>query len=263
MTNCMTPKASNNVMYNPCRIIDIVDEAKDVKTFLLESSLNAKPGQFVKVWIPGVNEKPFSVSSSNGITVKKFGEFTTKLFESQEGDTMMIRGPYGNSFLDFAGNGEKYIVAGGIGAAPLVFLSEQLKATVLLGAKTKDEIAFEKRFRERCNVMISTDDGTYGKGGFVIGLLDDINIEKDSQFFICGPEKMVMFAAKKALNYTKAENIILSLERYMKCSVGLCGSCEFNGYRVCIDGPVFSYDKVLHSELGESKRDKSGNMVKL
>ncbi len=250
-------------LYSPCRIIDIVDEAKDVKTFLLESSLDAKPGQFVKVWIPGVNEKPFSISGSNSITVKKLGEFTSKLFESQEGDTMMIRGPYGNSFLDFAGDGKKYIVAGGIGAAPLVFLSEQLKATVLLGAKTKDEIAFEKRFRERCNVMISTDDGTYGKGGFVIDLLDDINIEKDSQFFICGPERMMVSAAKKALNYTRAENIIFSLERYMKCSVGLCGSCEFNGYRICIDGPVFRYDKLIGSEFGKLKRDGSGRLINL
>ncbi len=247
-------------LYSPCRIIDIVDEAKDVKTFLLESSLDAKPGQFVKVWIPGVNEKPFSISCRNGITIKKLGEFTSKLFESQEGDTMMIRGPYGNSFLDFAGNGKKYIVAGGIGAAPLVFLSEQLKATVFLGAKTKDEIAFEKRFK---SAIISTDDGTYGKGGFVIDLLDDINIEKDSQFFICGPEKMMASAAKKALNYTKAENIILSLERYMKCSVGLCGSCEFNGYRICIDGPVFSYDKLIDSEFGKLKRDGSGRLISL
>lgn len=255
----MTPKASNNVMYKPYKIIDIVDEAKGVKTFLLNNNLNAKPGQFVKVWIPGVNEKPFSVSGSNGITVKMFGEFTSRMFMLDIGDSLMVRGPYGNSFLDFVRSGRKYIIAGGIGAAPLVFLSEQLdNAIVLLGSKTKNEVVFEKRFK---SAIVSTDDGTYGKKGFAIDLLDDINIEKDSQFFICGPEKMMTSAAKKALNYTKPENIILSLERYMKCSVGLCGSCEFNGYRVCIDGPVFIYDKLIGSEFGKLKRDKSGNLV--
>src|SRR3989338_1216439 len=108
-------RETNIAAHNVYRIIDIFDEARDVKTFFLNESLKAKPGQFVKVWIPGMNEKPFSVSYSNGITIKRIGEFTSKLFDLQANDKLWIRGPYGNSFLDFVGSGKKYIIAGGIG----------------------------------------------------------------------------------------------------------------------------------------------------
>lgn len=254
-------KSNDIAMHKAYRITEIADEAKDVKTFFLDSHLKAKPGQFVKVWIPGMNERPFSVSYSNGITVKRIGGFTSALFDLQANDKLWIRGPYGNSFLDFAGNGKKYIIAGGIGAAPLGFLSEHLNnATALLGAKSKDELVFEKRFK---SVLVSTDDGSHGMKGFATDLLGNMEIESSAQFFICGPEKMMLSAAKKAMHHVKAENIILSLERYMKCGVGLCGSCEFSGLRVCTDGPVFSYDKLLDSEFGRQKRDRTGKMVEL
>ncbi len=252
-------RETNIATHNVYRITEIFDEAKDARTFFLDSHLKAKPGQFVMVFIPGIGEKPFSVSYTNGITAKRIGGFTSTLFDLQANDKLWIRGPYGNSFLDFAGSGKKYIIAGGIGAAPLGFLSERLNnATVLLGAKSKDELVFEKRFK---SVLVSTDDGSYGMKGLVTELLDNLKIESNAQFFICGPEKMMLSAAKKAMHHVKAENIILSLERYMKCGVGLCGSCELSGLRVCTDGPVFSYDKLLDSEFGRHKRDRTGKII--
>lgn len=251
-------------MYEHYEIIDILDEADNVKTFIFDKKIIAKPGQFVMLWLPGISEKPFSLSYDNGITVKKFGPFTEKLFDLKIGDKLFMRGPYGNSFLDFVKEGPKYIIAGGTGAAPLAFFADWLnsKPTVLLGAKSKSQLVFEKRFRRHADILISTDDGSLGIKGRTTDLFDKADISKNSQFFICGPEKMMRDAAEKALKYTQAENIILSLERIMKCCRGLCGSCEIGGYRVCIDGPVFRYDKVA-SSLGKYRRDSLGKKISL
>jgi dihydroorotate dehydrogenase electron transfer subunit len=249
-------------MYEPYEIIDITYEADNIKTFLFNKNIAAKPGQFVMVWMPGISEKPFSLSSDNGITVKKLGLFTEKLFSLAIGDKLFIRGPYGNSFLDFARESKKYFIAGGTGAAPLAFFAEWLNENpvVLLGAKTKDELLFEKRFSD---VLVSTDDGSYGTKGMVTDLFDEIKIKNDSQFFICGPEKMMAVAVNKALEHTKPENIILSLERYMKCGHGICGNCEIGGLRVCTDGPVFSYNTLQFTVFGKYKRNKTGKMIEV
>ena len=108
------------------KIIGIVDEARDVKTFLFNKDIGAKPGQFVMAWIPGINEKPFSLSYENGITVKNLGPFTSELFKLDVGDKLWLRGPYGNSFSDFVKDSAKYIIAGGTGAAPLAFFVERV-----------------------------------------------------------------------------------------------------------------------------------------
>ena len=253
-------------MYEECEIIDIVNEANNVKTFLFNKTIDANPGQFVMVWLPGISEKPFSLSYNNGLTVKKLGPFTTALFDLHVGDKLFIRGSYGNSFLDFSKDSNKYLIAGGTGAAPLAFFAEWLKErpTVLLGAKTKDELIFEKRFRNVADILISTDDGSYGTKGMVTDLFDKMNVKSNSKFFICGPERMILECAQKALKYTQGENIILSLERYMKCGYGICGGCEIGGLRICIDGPVFCYKTISElTDFGKFKRDKTGKKVEL
>ncbi len=247
-------------MYEHYKITDIVDEANNVKTFVLDKKILAKPGQFVMLWLPGVSEKPFSLSSDNAITVKRLGVFTERLFKMGIGNELFIRGPYGNSFLDFAKEGNKYLIAGGTGAAPLSFFAEWLNEnpTVLLGARTKDELIFERRFK---GVLASTDDGSHGIKGMVTDLFNEIKIKNNSQFFICGPEKMMAAAVGKALEHTQEENIILSLERYMKCGHGICGNCEIGGLRVCVDGPVFSYSSIKDNEhFGKFKRSKTGRL---
>jgi len=254
------------LMYETYEIVDMVDEASNVKTFLFDKNIPAKPGQFIMVWLPGISEKPFALSSDNAITVKKLGPFTEKLFGLKIGNKLFIRGPYGNSFLDFIRDNNKYFIAGGTGAAPLAFFVEWLnnKPTVLLGAKTKDEIVFEKRFRNLADTLVSTNDGSYGIKGIVTDLFDELKIKNDSQFFICGPEKMMVAAVENALQYTKAENIILSLERYMKCGHGICGGCEIGGLRVCTDGPVFSYETISKfNDFGRVKRDRTGKRVEV
>lgn len=273
----------NKEEHTPYKIEKIKDEAKDVRTFLLdvrENPIIAAPGEFFMIWLPGVSENPFSISycwtDGVGITVRKVGDensFTSKLFELNIGDKLWIRGPYGRSFsIPPIGKDSyyrnRYIVAGGTGAIPLALLSQYIgnnkPPIVLLGAKTKDEIIFEDRFRKYSEkLLISTDDGSYGYKGFVTDLFDQIEIEPRSIFHICGPEKMMVVAAEKAAKYVDQEAIQLSLERYMKCGQGVCGSCEVNGYRVCIDGPVFSYSQIRGGDFGKYKRDRSGKKVEI
>lgn len=273
----------NKEELTPYKIKQIKDEAKDVRTFLLdvrENPISAAPGQFFMIWIPGVSENPFSISylwtDGVGITAKKVGKenaFTSKLFELNPGDKLWIRGPYGTHFsIPPIGEGSyyrnRYIVAGGTGAIPLAPLSQHIgnnkPPTVLLGAKTKEEIIFEEKFRKHSEkLLISTDDGSYGYKGFVTDLFDQIEIEPRSVFYICGPEKMMAVAAEKALKYSDADSILLSLERYMKCATGKLGCCEINGYRVCADGPVFPYSKIRGGDFGKYKRDKSGKKVEI
>ncbi|MFH0832202.1 MAG: dihydroorotate dehydrogenase electron transfer subunit [Candidatus Aenigmatarchaeota archaeon] len=243
-------------MYEVCKIIDVVDEAKNVRTFFLDKKIDAMPGQFVMVWLPGINEKPFSLSYENGITVKMLGPFTKSLFDLHIGDKLWIRGPYGNSFIDFVGDSKKYLIAGGTGAAPLAFFAEWLneKPTVILGARSKDGLVFADRFRKKSNLLITTNDGSCGSCGFVTDLVKD----DDAQFFICGPEKMMLACVQKIKT---PENIILSLERYMKCGCGICGNCELSGLRVCKDGPIFRYSAIVNSDFGRSKRNEIGKMV--
>ncbi|MEA1992883.1 MAG: dihydroorotate dehydrogenase electron transfer subunit [Euryarchaeota archaeon] len=233
-------------------ITEIVEEARDVKTFFLDKEFNAKPGQFAMLWLPGVNEKPMSFSYKNGFTVKKVGPFTEKMCRLSEGDKIGIRGPYGNCFSLKKGRTE--IIGGGTGLAPLRFLAERLNADlkILLGFRTKSEIFFEEEFSKHGEVFVSTDDGSYGKKGVITEHID-MDFE---HYYVCGPEPMM----KRCSELLEAKNVEYSLERYMKCGIGLCGSCEVGGYLVCKDGPVFS---ALPDGIGEYKRDKTGGRVPL
>ncbi len=253
------------------RITGIKDEIKDVKTFILDNPMAVAPGSFVMVWLPGVSENPFSVSHHFplSITVKRVGDetsFTSRLSSLHVGDRLWIRGPYGHTFPLPSSNNMHYLVAGGTGAIPLAFLSEHSnvgkeKLFAFLGAKNKDEILFEERFKRAIGedrVLVSTEDGSYGYRGLVTDLFDCVNLKPNSRFYVCGPEKMMKFAAEKAVKYTDARNIYLSLERYMKCGRGLCGSCEVNGYRTCVDGPVFTYRQLSEGDFGRYSRTRSG-----
>ncbi|HEC95626.1 MAG TPA: dihydroorotate dehydrogenase electron transfer subunit [Euryarchaeota archaeon] len=232
-------------------ITEIVEESKDVKTFFVDKRFDAKPGQFAMLWIPGVNEKPMSFSYRNGFTVKKVGEFTKKMHELCEGDKIGIRGPYGSSFS--LKNGKIEIIGGGTGLSPLRFLAESIKREVkiLLGFKNKKEVFFEEEFKKYGEVLVSTDDGSYGKKGFITEYTDT----SFDYYYVCGPEMMM----KRCSEILKSKEVEYSLERYMKCGVGLCGSCEVGGYLVCKDGPVF---KELPEGFGEYKRDRTGRRIK-
>jgi dihydroorotate dehydrogenase electron transfer subunit len=242
----------------PVSITEIKNETPSVKTFFFDREFSFEPGQFVMVWVPGVDEVPMALSSKNSITVQKVGDATGAMFDLAPGATLGIRGPFGNGFT----KGEKMLaIAGGVGAAPLLPLARSdCVMTMLLGARTENELLFIDQLDESTDVLIATDDGTLGQHGFVTDLLNDLNLATYDRVAVCGPEPMMRAVLAKIDGLGFASRTEFSLHRYMKCGVGVCGSCciDPDGLRVCRDGPVFSGDHLKKSEFGHYLRDASG-----
>lgn len=239
-----------------------------MKTIRFAEKLDGVPGQFVMVWVPGVDEFPMSLSFTGnrfGITYQIVGDGTRSLAEKLPGDKIGIRGPYGHGFTAKGKN--LLLVGGGAGMAPigpLVELSRNRKARVdlVLGAKTREELLFEKRStKSGASVHVSTDDGTKGFKGLATELAESIMATKKFDLICaCGPEKMI--AKLVGIASKKKTPMEASLERLMKCGIGVCDSCALDGKHVCKDGPVFS-DKELKrfDEFGKTKLDPAGRKV--
>ena len=242
-------------------------ETDDIKTIMFTHSKPVQPGQFYMIWIPEVDEIPMSVSYINqdekGITFRDVGEATHALILKKTNDKIGIRGPYGHGF---SLHGKKILfVAGGTGIAmiaPAVEKSLRLgkSVEVILGAKTKKDLFFTNRLQQStATVHIATDDGSNGFKGFATDLAEELLKSNDfDAVYTCGPELMM----KKLYQICENTDIIFeaSLERYMKCGVGLCGQCVVGkGIRVCVEGPVFS-KSILKDipDFGVFSRDASG-----
>ncbi len=241
-------------------ITKVVEETPTIRTFYFDTSFESIPGQFVMVWIRGVDEIPMALSYENAITVQKVGPATSALFELEECDSLGIRGPFGNGFE--IKEGHILLIAGGVGAAPLAPLAERCCAngtevTTLLGARIKDELLFRERFASAGEVRITTDDGSEGEHGYVTQLIK--GKECYAQIYCCGPEVMM----KKVLDKVSPSRIQFSLHRYIKCGLGICGACCVDGLRVCKDGPVFSGEVLKSTEFGVYWRNECGERVRM
>ena len=239
-------------------ITKVVEESPSVFTLFFDRSFPSKIGQFVMIWVPGVDEIPMALSYPNAITVQRVGDATTHLVSKKPGDKIGVRGPFGNGFRIGAKN---LAIAGGVGAAPLLRIGLEYPDTVFLqGARTKSELIFHQMLSKSCNLEVATDDGSAGYHGYVAGLLEKIPVEIFDSILVCGPE-MMMFSVLKALeNRGVLHKAQFSMHRYMKCGVGLCGSCclDPEGVCVCKDGPVFPGNLLIKSELGKYHRNASG-----
>ena len=259
------------------KIQEVKEDSLTVKTFTFQDRLcgKAEPGQFVMVWIPGVDEIPVSLSTItlNGltsITVAQVGEATKALHQRKRGDTLGIRGPYGKGFTLTEGN--TMIVGGGTGLAPLMPLTEKLvklttKTTFLLGAKTKDEILFLDRINRifskvNAEIVATTEDGSYGLNGVVTDQAEQrLAKERFNMIYACGPEQMMFKMFLLAERYHMPFQA--SLERIMRCAIGLCGSCVIGKLRVCKDGPVLTSEQLrtVNVEFGKFKRSFQGRKI--
>jgi dihydroorotate dehydrogenase electron transfer subunit len=249
------------------KVLENRPETKDVKTIRLDKTLSVRAGQYVMLWIPEVGEKPFSLSKVGKnveITYDVKGKFTKALFSLNPGDLIGVRGPYGNGWSP---RGKRICaVAGGIGLAPMMPLIEAGKAkfTVIYGAKNVDYLVFRKRLEKtKTSVVFTTDDGSFGKKCFACdALIGVLGAGKYDMVLTCGPEAMM----KKVADICKSMKMPcqVSLERYMKCGIGLCGSCAIDpkGLRVCKDGPMFWAKDLVDSEFGSYNRGKSGSKQK-
>ncbi len=245
-----------------------------MKTFTLTDKLcaKAKPGQFLMLWIPGVDEIPLSVLDTDdnlvSVSVKAVGDATRHLHMLEAGATIGVRGPFGNCFTE--SRGRVLLVGGGTGTAPLLFLAKQLavkteRLSFIEGAKTKDELLFVHELGGVCsekNLITTTEDGTAGLQCLVTQPLANLlDKEKFEMIYTCGPEIMV----KKIFEMTEKCKLPIeaSLERLMRCGIGLCGSCVIGKYRVCRDGPVFNAAQLreVKEELGISKLGFDGSRI--
>ncbi|MHA2180120.1 MAG: dihydroorotate dehydrogenase electron transfer subunit [Promethearchaeota archaeon] len=240
------------------KIESVIEHSSDIKSIILRNDRTAqmyKPGMFVFLWLPDIDFLPMSISKVEGnrieITVQKIGDGTAKLFDLTVGDSIGIRGPFGNSWS--YGNGTNLlIVGGGMGIAAITSLIESLKntnnnITVAIGAKDKTSLIFAERLMELIpNTMCTTDDGSFGRKCYVTDSIDEIISANNIDLILtCGPEEMM----KKVLDIAESNNIKIqaSLERKMKCGLGLCGSCcigEKNDISVCKDGPIFNSEQL-------------------
>jgi dihydroorotate dehydrogenase electron transfer subunit len=249
-------------------VSDHRNETSMIKSLRFKETLIATPGQFVMVWVPGVDEFPMSVSYAGdrcGITYQIIGDGTRALASKKPGDKIGLRGPYGKGFSI---HGKKLLlVGGGAGMAPLAPLVEMAigkGATVdlVLGAKTREELLFESRSAVAgARLHVSTDDGSVGFKGMATELAQIVvSKQKFDHMYACGPEKMLV----KLLTIATERGVPMqaSLERVMKCGIGICDSCAIDGKHVCRDGPVFSDGDLRKLEdLGKSKLDAAGRKI--
>ena len=260
-------------------ILSVETQSPTVKIFTFKDKqcARAKPGQFLMLWIPSVDEIPLSIldAKENGIVsvaVKKVGEATGAFHEKSVGELVGVRGPFGNCFT--LKGGRILMVSGGTGTAPILFLAERLtpkitKLVFVLGAKTREELLFMNRLKrtldeEKTQLIAATEDGSYGIKGLATKPLERLlERERFDMIYTCGPEQMMRKVFDLAEKY--GVDLEASLERLMRCGIGLCGSCVVGRYRVCKDGPVFTAKQLrdVKSEFGISKRDFDGRKIPL
>jgi len=254
-------------------ITEIIEETPTIKTFKFDWDMEKlgrpNPGEFVMVW-NFKNEKPMSISQINdnqlAISVKNIGEFTSQLHGLEVGDEIGVRGSYGNGFNNSLEGKKILVIGGGVGMAPIASITSDLlkkdnDVDVVAAAVTKDELLFTD-YLENLGATIHpcTDDGSFGFKGFAtdctVSLLEDATYD---YAFVCGPEIMM----KGIFDILEDASIPAqySLERYMKCALGVCGQCcvDGEGWRICVEGPVFENDKIYQiTEFGKYRRDASG-----
>ena len=242
----------------PVTITRMVQESPNVITIYFDQDFSSLPGQFVMVWAVGIDEIPMALSYPNAITVQRVGDATTALVTKKPGDKIGIRGPFGNRF---AIHGKTLAIAGGVGIAPLLRVGlEYPDVTFLLGARTAKELVFYDVLSSACDVRIATDDGSAGYHGYVAGLLIEINLDEYETIVVCGPDLMMRSILDILESRNALEKSQFSMHRYMKCGVGLCGSCciDPDGVCVCKDGPIFTGHMIIKSELGKYHRSAAG-----
>ncbi len=251
------------------RVSSRVSETPSTVTLRFPFDTPALPGQFVMAWFPGDDELPMSLSytegPSKGITVKVMGETSRHVQSIAAGDPIGIRGPYGNRF-DLSPR-RVLVVAGGSGAAVLAPAAEAARlhgseVVVALGATKAPELLFRDRFRAMgARVEVATDDGSEGLRGFVTAVAEtELARGRFEAVWTCGPEVMMrkVIAAAEPLQVP----VYCSMERHMKCALGMCDACALGPYHVCTDGPVFPADRLkVVADFGRFHRDASGRRV--
>lgn len=256
---------NNDYISYSSTIVDLCKHTKMEWTFTMtvQDSSIVKPGQFFEISIPKYGEAPISVSgigdNTVDFTIRNVGKVTSEIFKLDKGDSLLIRGPYGNGFdvTEYEGK-EILLVAGGTGLSPVRGVvdyfakhPEKCKSfTLICGFKSPEDVLFKadiERWKETIHVVQTVDrapDGYEGPVGMVTKFIPDVKFEDVSNAvaIVVGPPIMMKFVV---IEFTKLgiqeEQIWTSQERKMCCGLGKCGHCRIDDTYVCLDGPVFPY----------------------
>lgn len=267
----------------PARVVEVRRENAQIISFGLRfvdpeynAAFSYQPGQFLMVSLPHCGEAPISLSSSPArpgmirLSVRKAGRLTAAMHELREGAVIGLRGPYGRPFpMAELGRRDLLFVAGGIGLAPLASVISTCLAdpeyrgrlTLLYGSRTPTDMAFMTEITAwqahpamRCLLTVDqAEAGWQGPVGLVTSLLDQAELTPATQSaLLCGPPLMIraVMAALTARGFAD-QDIITTLERHMKCGVGVCRHCHLDGKLVCVDGPVFTLAQLKKLQVME------------
>lgn len=262
----------NIYLPHPARILRKVAENSQITTFELaftDSTRNElfryQPGQFMMVSVPHRGEAPISIASSPTrpgsltLSVRQAGSLTGAMHAMAPGEVLGLRGPYGKGFpLENLRGRDLVFVAGGIGLAPLRSVinfcldkrEEYGKLTILYGSRFPADIAFaadiehwRRQERVQCLLTVDRGDGGWtGNVGLVTSLLPKISLHPGhATAMICGPDVMIRaVAAQLSTMGMGDDDIITTMERHMKCGLGVCRHCHLGPVLVCAHGPVFT-----------------------
>jgi len=268
-----TPDMANPYMPYVATVKEVIRETPTIMTFRVVlddaevmKNFRHEPGQVGQLSIYGVGEATFVINSPPTrrefiqFSVMRAGEVTSALHKLKAGDKVGVRAPLGNSFDYNAMKGKNVLfVGGGIGMAPLRTLllymfdnrGDYGKISLLYGARSPEDMAFayeieEWRKTKNTEVVLTIDreaEGWKERVGLIPNVLLEMNPSpKDTVAITCGPPIMIKFTlqALDKLKF-KPEQIVTTLERRMKCGIGICGRCNIGDKYVCVDGPVFTY----------------------
>lgn len=264
---------SGSMVPRMMRVKRVIRELPDIVTYHLDADdtggFRFAPGQFNMLYLFGTGEVPISISGDPAApgelvhTIRAVGAVTRPLCDLGRGALLGVRGPFGTAWPTAEARGKDVlIVAGGLGLAPLrpaileVLANREAygRVTILYGTRNPESILFRKeleRWRGRLDAVVEVTVDRAGvdfRGhvGVATALLDRVDIDPErSVAMVCGPEIMMRFTARDlAAKGVPRESIHLSVERSMKCGVGLCGHCQFGPTFACKDGPVMRYDRV-------------------
>ncbi len=252
-------------------IAAIREENASLRTYTFDGKLLAEPGQFIMLTIFSQGEKPFSIldadENSFSMTIKNIGPFTDRLFKMKVGDLVSVRGPYGQKFSP--GKKNVLLVGGGYATPPLRFLARRYheegvaKLICINGARSAEDLLYVDDFENLCQQSyIATDDGSRGQMGTSVDVMEKVLKDELLDYvYISGPEKMASAAVAVAKKFELPYEV--NLERYMKCGVGICGSCVMDptGLILCMEGPILD-NKTLDAltDFGVSHRGKTGRI---
>ncbi len=246
----------------PSEVLDVIKHTQKEYTFRMKFTGDVKPGQFFEVSVPKFGEAPISVSGIGedfvDLTIRRVGRVTNEVFETYKGQSLLLRGPYGNGFdLDLYKGKEVIVVAGGTGVSPVRGVIDSFTQDadakdkhVIVGFRSPDDMLFRddlKVWDEKLDLFLTVDgapEGYEGKVGLVTKYIPEVELRDvaNAVAVVVGPPPMMRFSVMGLLQKGfKEENIWVSQERKMCCGLGKCGHCRVGEKYICLDGPVFNY----------------------